>query len=187
MRSMRRLGSVHAGMSFVLAAVLVGPARGLAAPPAAMPIGCVPDGRVKVVVKFAPPAGQDIAGVKVVLDYPKTAVTIPGFQNDPQVQARVADVPASFMSAPNDTDDKLIMAIAGMAVLPASTIFSVDFDRCKGGPRVHAADFQCQVPEASDPKGELVPGSACTVEVASDGAQAKAGSTSPKAKRGSAK
>ena len=121
------------------------------------------DGRVKVAVDLAP--GQDLAGVKVVLDYPENAVGIPEFENRPEVKARVADVPAPFMSAPNDTDSELIMAIAGMAALPQGRIFTVDFDRCQGTPAPRASDFTCTVPEASNPKGELVGGATCTVEI----------------------
>jgi len=133
---------------------------------------CTAAGRTKVAVKFAPPTGQDIAGVKVVLDYPETSVAIPGWQNEPGVKARVADVPATFLSAPNDTDTELIMAIAGMSVLPAATIFTVDFDRCKGTPAVSAGDFHCEVKEASTPKGELVDGATCSVQIISDATQA---------------
>ena len=127
---------------------------------------------MKVAVKFTPPAGQDIAGVKVVLDYPEKSVGIPGWENHPEVKERVAGVPPQFLSAPNDTDTELVMAIAGTSVLPAATIFTVDFDRCKGTPAVHVGDFHCAVKEASTPKGDLVDGSTCAIEIVSDAVQA---------------
>ena len=103
-------------------------------------------GRLKVAVKLVPAAGQDLAGVKVVLDYPENAVEIPGIQNLPEVKARVADVPPAFLSAPNDTDTELIMGIAGTTVLLKGTIFTAEFDRCKGT-SVKATDFHCRIPE----------------------------------------
>jgi hypothetical protein len=132
---------------------------------------CAAAGRLKVAVKLVPAAGQDLAGVKVVLDYPENAVEIPGIQNLPEVKARVADVPPTFLSAPNDTDTELIMGIAGTTVLPKGTIFTAEFDRCKGT-SVKATDFHCRIPEASTPQGELVDGATCTVEITSDGAVA---------------
>jgi hypothetical protein len=128
---------------------------------------CSPDGRVKIAVKLTPPPGKDLAGVKVVVDYPETSVGIPGFQSWPEVKERVADVPQGFLSAPNDTDAELIMGMAGSAVLPQGTMFSVDFDRCKGAPAVAVADFPCRVAEASTPQGELVDGATCSVELGS--------------------
>ena len=132
---------------------------------------CASAGRLKVAVKLVPAAGQDLAGVKVVLDYPENAVEIPGIQNLPEVKARVADVPPAFLSAPNDTDTELIMGIAGTTALPKGTIFTAEFDRCKGT-SVKATDFHCRIPEASTPQGELVDGATCTVEITSDGAVA---------------
>ncbi len=131
---------------------------------------CATEGRLKVAVKLAPPPGKDLAGVKVVVDYPETALEIPGIQNLPEVKERIADVPPNFLSAPNDTDTELIMGIAGTNVLPAGKIFTAVFDRCKGI-EVHATDFHCRIPEASTPKGELVDGATCTVEIESGGAK----------------
>jgi hypothetical protein len=126
---------------------------------------------VKIAVTLTPPPGKDLAGVKVVVDYPEASVGIPGFQSWPEVKARVADVPQGFLSAPNDTDEELIVGMAGSAVLPAGTIFSVDFDRCKNSPKVTAADFPCRVPEASTPQGELVDGAKCSAEITADSEQ----------------
>ena len=149
---------------------------------------CGAEGRTKVAVKLAPPAGHDIAGVKVVLDYPETSVGIPGWENHPEVKERVAGVPAQFLSAPNDTDTELVMAIAGTSVLPAATIFTVDFDHCKGTPAVTVGDFHCAVQEASTPKGELVDGSTCSVEITSDAVQAASvDKHAPQTKRGKSK
>ena len=148
----------------VAAVLLVWPGLARGAGPA-----CAPDGRVKIAVKLGPPAGKDLAGVKVVVDYPEASVGIPGFQNWPEVQERVADVPPNFLSAPNDTDSELVMGMAGTAVLPAGTIFSVDFDRCKDTPNVTAADFPCRVPEASTLRGELVDGATCAVAIVGKG------------------
>lgn len=149
---------------------------------------CAADGRVKVAITLAPPAGHDLAGIKIILDYPEDAVAIPGFENQPDVQARVADVPLTFLSAANDTDTELIMSIVGMNVLPAATVFTVDFDRCQGTPAVRPADFRCQVKEASTPSGELIDGSTCSVAMTSDRVVAGSdGGEKTKSKRGNAK
>ena len=147
---------------------------------------CVSDGRVKIAVKLTPPAGKDLAGVKVVVDYPEKSVGIPGIQNLPEVKERVADLPANFLSAPNDTDSELILGIAGTSVLPAGTIFTADFDRCKGA-EVHATDFHCQVPDASTPKGELIDGATCQVEIVSGGAKSSNDNENAKLKGGDSK
>jgi len=133
---------------------------------------CVPDGTMRVAVELAPPAGKTLAGVKVVLDYPEQAVTIPGFQDQPDVKARVADTPAGFLASVNDVDDQLIVALVGTTDLPAGRMFTVELDRCKDVRKATVKDFHCTIDQASTDHGVLVDGAKCTVR-AIDGGNAK--------------
>ncbi len=142
------------GLSFVL------PPRAVrAADPNAT---CRPTGIVMASVTVK--AREDLAGVKIVLDYPESAVSIPGFENRPEVQKRIVHVPAGFFMAPNDTDTKLIVSLAGTTALPAGRIFAVEFDHCAGN-AVALGDFDCKVEQASDTRGKFVDGTTCSVEL----------------------
>ena len=126
---------------------------------------CEPDGTLRVAVRLQPPPGEGLAGVKVVLGYPKS-VNIPGFESQPDVRARVTETPDGFFMAPNDTDRELIVAIAGTTALPAGQIFTVDFDRCRGTPGVPPSTFACTVEQASTVRGVLVEGAKCIAQIA---------------------
>src|SRR4029077_13660650 len=125
-----------------------------------------------VAVELAPPAGKTLAGVKVVLDYPEHAVTIPGFQDQPDVKARVTDTPAEFLASVNDLDDELIVALVGTKSLPAGRLFTVQLDRCTDVRKATAKDFRCRIEQGSTDHGVLVDGAKCTVR-AIDGGSGK--------------
>jgi hypothetical protein len=124
---------------------------------------CDPDGTMRVTVELAPPAGKTLAGVKVALDYPEQAVKIPGFEDQPDVKARVKNTPAGFLASVNDLDDQLVVALVGTSGLPAGPIFTVELDRCKGAPKATRKDFRCKVEQASTDKGVLVDGATCVI------------------------
>jgi hypothetical protein len=126
---------------------------------------CEPAGAARVTVDLAPPSDKTIAGVKIDLDYPDDRLKIPGFGDAPDVKLRVTGFPEGFFGAPNDLDDDLIVALAGTAALPRGAIFTVEFDRCKGGPMPTPKDFRCKVEEASTDTGVLVEGTTCSVRV----------------------
>jgi len=125
---------------------------------------CEAGGTMRVSVALVPPPGKTLAGVKVNLDYPEQAVTLPGFMDQPEVKARVKEIPAGFLVSPNDLDDALVVALAGTSGLPAGRIFTVDFDRCRGVRKAAASDFHCKVEQASTETGVLVDGATCTVK-----------------------
>lgn len=141
-----------------LAMLLAAGTRAHAAP-------CEPAGTVRVTVDLAPPSDKTIAGVKVDLDYPEDRVKIPGFGDALDVKTRVSGFPEGFLGAPNDLDDDVIVALAGTTGLPRGAIFTVEFDRCKGGPTPTSKDFRCKVEQASTDTGVLVEGTACSVRV----------------------
>lgn len=143
--------------------------------------GCEPDGTLRVVVGFTPPADKTIAGVKIDLDYPESSVRIPGFGDAPDVKARVSGFPQDFLGAPNDLDDDLVVALAGTKGLPRGSIFTVEFDHCKGAPMPAVKDFGCKVEQASTDVGVLVDGAACSVRVA-DGSGTKTTTNSKQSK-----
>ena len=130
---------------------------------------CDPDGTMRVAVELAPPAGKTLAGVKVALDYPERAVKIPGFEDQPDVKARVKDTPAGFLASVNDLDDQLVVALVGTKDLPAGRLFTVELDRCKDVRKATVKDFRCTIEQASTDHGVLVDGAQCTVRAIDDG------------------
>lgn len=146
---------------------------------------CEPAGTMRVVVDLAPPAGKTIAGVKIDLDYPEHAISMPGFGDAPDVKTRLTGMPEGFLGAPNDLDDDLIVAIAGTSGLPRGPIFTLEFDRCRGAPRPAAKDFRCKVEQASTDTGVLVDGAACAVTVAHARGTGASATTKKKVKEGS--
>jgi hypothetical protein len=154
---------MHSSARTLLAAVVL-VLSGNAARAADSSAVCNPGGTMTVVVDLKAPAGEPLAGVKVVLDYPEKAVRIPGFENRPEVQKRITRVPAGFFIAPNDTDTELIVSLAGTTALPDGAIFAVDFDRCARA-SIRAEDFHCKIEQASNTQAKLVDGATCAVEV----------------------
>jgi hypothetical protein len=133
--------------------------------------GCESEGKMRVVVQLEPHAGQTLAGIKVNLGYPASAVDLPGSSYQPEIKSRVDGTPKGFLFEPNDLDDSLIVALVGTSGLPAGQIFTVDFDRCKGTPKPGVKDFRCTVEEASTDLGALVGGATCTVKLMSGGSE----------------
>lgn len=166
--------SKHPYMSVIIAAGTVLLVAGHAA---GKPAVCESGGTLRVGVAVKPPAGKTLAGVVVDLDYPEEALRIPGNADQPDVKARISGVPEGFLASPNDLDDDLVVALVGTRALPPGATFKVEFDRCKGAPKVAAKDFRCKVEQASTDAGALVDGSTCTVTIDSD--------TVKKAKEGS--
>lgn len=167
MRTKRTMLMRRAAGPIMASALLVATANRATAAP------CEPDGTLRITVAYAPPVGKTIAGVKIDLDYPQAAVKIPGFGDAPEVKLRVGATPAGFLSAPNDLDDDLVVAMVGTTALPGGPLFTVDFDRCKGAPAPSVKDFTCKVEQASTDDGVLVEGASCVAAVTAGHGQAQ--------------
>jgi cysteine-rich repeat protein len=107
-------------------------------------------------VDFTPPAGVQLAGITVLLDYPEGQVAIPGGGNDAQVLASISHLPFGRASSPNDLDYALIEAVVGSSALTPGRLFTVTFDDCQGATVPTAADFTCTVTDAADTGANVV-------------------------------
>jgi len=114
-------------------------------------------------IDFAPPAGVDVAGITVLVDYPEAQVTIPGSGNAVSVRQSILDVPQGAISSPNDLDDALREGIASSAALAPGRLFTIQFEDCQGATPPGTGDFSCTVEDASDPAGNTVTGVTCAV------------------------
>ena len=131
---------------------------------ATCPVGeCSPGATTRVLaVHFTPPAGNDLSGIRVLVDYPESRVRIPGFSNEASVKARLTDLPAG-LSEPNDRDYGLGLSVATSGALTPGRIASVTFDDCAAATAPTLDQFACQVVDASDTEFNPVNGVTCTV------------------------
>jgi hypothetical protein len=114
-------------------------------------------------ISFMPPAGVDVAGVTVLVDYPEGQVSIPGSGNAASVKSSISNLPQGAFSSPNDLDYALREAVASSSALTPGRLFTITFQDCQGATAPTAADFTCTVEDASDPSGNPVSGVTCTV------------------------
>jgi cysteine-rich repeat protein len=113
-------------------------------------------GRQSVKVRFTKPAGKNVTGLQIALDYPETKVGVPGFANESAAEARVTDVPAPFFSV-NDRDYEIEVSANSIDPIPAGDFFTVELDACVGasGPAA-LSEFGCVVRQASDDQNALI-------------------------------
>jgi hypothetical protein len=102
----------------------------------------------------------------VFVDYPEGRASIPGSGTVSTVRQRITNVPAGFLSNPNDLDYGLIEALGtgGTGVLP-SRIFTITFDPCQGAAAPTSGDFVCVVKNAVDSQGSDLSGVTCAVSI----------------------
>ena len=118
-----------------------------------------------VSVNFTIPAGKQVAGITVFVDYPDTKCLIPGSGNSSGVTSSITNLPSGALSQPNDLDYGLLEAVLRGSAIPAGLLFRLTVQRCPGAPALVASDFKCVVKDASDPTGHAVTGVACSVSV----------------------
>ncbi len=107
---------------------------------------CAADGQQKsVTVRFSKPAALNVIGLTIALDYPETAVQIPGTQSAQSVTDRVTVVP-SGLPAILDRDYELQVSLAGTDPIAAGDFFAAQFDECTA-PTID--QFACLVRSAS--------------------------------------
>jgi cysteine-rich repeat protein len=115
-------------------------------------------------VDFARPAGSDVAGITVLLDYPEGKVSIPGSGGAATVKSSIANLPAGALGTPNDLDYAVREVVASFSPIPPGRLFTVTFQDCQGAVVPTADEFVCKVEDVSDPLGLPVDGVTCTVQ-----------------------
>lgn len=118
-------------------------------------------------------AVPELAGVVVDLNYPDTAVSIPGSGSDDSVVARVTDVSGARGIAvveDRDTngdgqDDQLHTAYATSGDIPPGDFEQVVFDCIAGEPPPTADAFTCVVSDTVDPQALPVTGVGCEIAI----------------------
>jgi cysteine-rich repeat protein len=128
---------------------------------------CTPGVAATATVSFTAPAGVDIAGVTVLLEYPDSKVRIPGSGCALSVVNSIGMTPGSTVFTPNDLDYavRVVLYEPSSAAIAPGTLFQVTFDTCQGGGALAAADMTCRVENASDTSTATVGGVNCTVAV----------------------
>ena len=114
-------------------------------------------GRQSVKVRFTKPAGKNVTGLQIALDYPETKVGVPGFSNDASVEARISDVPAPFFGV-NDRDYEIEVSANSIDPIPAGDFFTVELDTCVDAGAATLAEYGCVVRQASDDQNQLITG-----------------------------
>ena len=116
-----------------------------------------------VSVDFSAPAGAQVGGLTVFLDYPDAKTSIPG--SGSSVSSTIKNLPAGALSSPNDLDYGLIEGVVSLSAIAPGRLFTVTFHDCPGAPALTAGDFRCVVKDASDTQGNAVGGVTCTVSI----------------------
>jgi cysteine-rich repeat protein len=114
-------------------------------------------------VTFTPPAGKQVAGLTVFVDYPEGQVTIPGSGNQASVVASISSLPRGAFGSPNDFDWALLEAVASASPFPSNRLFVITFEDCQCATPPEPADFTCTVTDASDQNGNVLDGVTCAV------------------------
>ncbi len=106
-------------------------------------------GTVNVSVRFTKPAGKDVTGLTIALDYPETEALIPGDLGSQSVLDRVTDLPDGLPTI-EDRDFEVQVGVVSFAPITPGVFYRVALDSC-GAPT--ADQFGCQVRAASDAEG----------------------------------
>lgn len=127
---------------------------------------CVAVGKTRAVITLQQPESGDIAGVSLIVGYPKDRVAIPGEHEDDSVKKRVRDLPSGFLSSLNDGEGEIRVSLAsGSETFAPNARFTIEFDRCEGAAAVAAGDFGCKVESASLSCGSAIDHVSCVVSL----------------------
>jgi hypothetical protein len=127
-----------------------------------------------VTVSFTPPAGVNVAGLTLLLNYPEGKVFIP--PAGPQVQisatyfvpsyppANVFIRGADLAPAGSTGSGHAVRGVmADSEAVPPGPIFQLKFQDCEGAAAPLAGEFNCRVLDASDPFSNPLQGVTCGV------------------------
>ena len=115
-------------------------------------------------VNFTHPAGVDVAGITVLVDYPEGRVSIPGSGADNSVKTSITNLPTGALGTPNDLDYAVREVVASFSPIPAGRLFTLTLQDCQGATPPAASEFGCRVEDAADQFGLSVDGVTCTVQ-----------------------
>lgn len=115
-------------------------------------------------VSFTRPAGADVAGITVLVDYPEGKVGIPGSGGDNSVKSSITNLPTGALGTPNDLDYAVREVVASFNPIPEGRLFTLTFQDCQGATPPAASEFGCRVEDAADQLGLPVDGVTCTVQ-----------------------
>jgi len=127
---------------------------------------CAVSGSATASVSFAVPAGASVAGLTVYLDYPESAVQVPGQGSQAAVQNAIANTPSNTVFTPNDLNYALRVVLTenDNMEIAAGALLDVSLNRCNSQPLPAASAFNCRVESASSTTpGTNVFGTTCTV------------------------
>jgi hypothetical protein len=114
-------------------------------------------------VTYTAPAGKQVAGLTVFVDYPEGQVIIPGSGNQASVLASISKLPFGAFGSSNDLDWALLEAVASGSPFPSNRLFTITFEDCQCASPPAASDFTCIVTDAADENGDVLDGVTCTV------------------------
>ena len=115
-------------------------------------------------VNFTRPAGADVAGITVLVDYPEGKVGIPGSGGEATVKSSITNLPAGALGTPNDLDYAVREVVASFSPIPEGRLFTLTLQDCQGVTPPAASEFSCRVEDAADQLGLPVDGVTCTVQ-----------------------
>jgi hypothetical protein len=118
-----------------------------------------------VSVNFSVPAGKQVFGITVFVDYPDTKCLIPGSGSSSGVTSSITNLPSGALSQPNDLDYGLLEAVLRGTAISPGLLFRLTLQRCPGAPALVAGNFNCVVKSATDSTGHAVTGVTCSVSV----------------------
>jgi cysteine-rich repeat protein len=124
---------------------------------------CIPDGQMRTAtVRFKVSGGVSVLGLSIDLDYPETAVRIPGTGNQQTVLDRVTVIPQNGLPGITDLDYEIAVTFAGTDTITPGDFYSVQFDECSS---VTPDQFACIVRSAGDGVNDVTSHVSCSVVV----------------------
>jgi cysteine-rich repeat protein len=127
---------------------------------------CTPNSGTDAPASVTVAGNDNIAAVRVLVDYPEGKVSILG--SGGSIPAGIiTDNPGLSSVTPNDYDhalQALVQDTSGSTIL--GLLFKIHFESCNGASAITAGDFTCTVIDAADPNGSIIPsGVTCAVTV----------------------
>lgn len=130
----------------------------------------------QVTVSFTPPAGVEVAGLTLLMNYPEQKVFMP--PGGPQSTISSANFVPLYPSADvllrgadlapagsTGSGHAVRGLMADTEAVPAGPIFQLKFQDCQGAAAPLAGEFNCTVLNASDPSTNPLSGVTCSVTI----------------------
>lgn len=115
-----------------------------------------------VSVSLAPPEGQTVTAITVLIGYRTALVSLPGSGVAGSVGSRIKNKPTSTTLAYNDFDYALRVQLSRTGGFAVGKLFTINFDAIEDTPVPTVTDFSCTV-EVCQNDSEDIPGCTCAV------------------------